>query len=360
MTKTLSVPRRADSDPTGYEFSTHELFTTPSGWAFVLLSTFVLYYLATTERPPTLPDQLPYLAYFKFTDWQWVVDYYHQSKSGLDMAVGVVTDELGWRAWIILVNSFGVTPEVGVRVTVVIINALVFYSLSRLSRPLLGLVLWLVIPAALAIVGLFQIRQGFAFAIAMLFAINFKRPVLGVLIASSIHTTFAAPAILLIVARLSGPRQKIALPAVSLAGILLASMGSVLFQDYGGRRIGDYAGYQADFSARLLVLMITYGIASAMVLSMVKPGENSRHQLLRELATMHIGLIVYLVAAFVIFPFGKDRVFYYVSLLLPYFAQVIRVRTPASLWLLMVLLVTVGAEVILAHEKGAYDVILHY
>ncbi len=350
----------ADSNAPGYESPTRNLFTTPSGWAFVLLSSFVLYYLATTERPVTLPDQVPYLAYFKLTDWQWMVDYFSQGKSAMSMAAGVVTDELGWRAWILLVNSFGVTPETGIRITVVVINALVFYSLSRLSRPLLGLVLWLAIPVAFPIAGLFQIRQGFAFAIAMLFAIDFRRAVLGALIASSIHTTFAVPAILLIVVRMSGPRQKFALPAVCVAGMLLASMGSVLFQDYGGRRIGDYAGYQVDFSARLLVLMITYGIASAMVLYTLKPVENSRLQALRELATMHIGLIAYLVAAFLVFPFGKDRVFYYVSLLLPYFIQVLRVRTPASLWLLLVLFVMMGAEMSLANDKGAYDVILHY
>jgi EpsG family len=359
MTKALRLPHSADSNLTGHEASTRNLFTTPSGWAFLLLSSFALYYLATAGRSATLPDQLNYLIYFKITDWQWVVDYYSQSKSAVSFVVGIVTDELGWRAWIILVNSFGVTPETGVRVTVVIINALVFYSLSRLSRPLLGLLLWFVVPAALASVGLYQIRQGFAFAFAMLFAIQFRRPVLGALLASSIHTTFAIPAILLIVARVSGPRQKIALPVVSVAGVLLASMGSLLFQDYGGRRLGDYAGYQADFSIRLLVLMVTYGIASAMVLYTLKPGETSRYQSLRELATMHIGLIVYLVAAFLVFPFGKDRVFYYVSLLLPYFAQEIRVRNPASLWLLLVLLVTMAAEIALGNDRGMYDFILH-
>ncbi|MFM0208834.1 EpsG family protein [Paraburkholderia sediminicola] len=360
MTKTVSMPHSANSDPTGYEAPTRELFKTPGGWAFVLISSLVLYLLATTERPPTLPDQWSYLAYFQVTDWQWIVDYYSQSTSAVSLAVGLVTEELGWRAWILLVNSFGVTPEMGIRVTVVIINALVFCSLSRLSRPLLGLALWFVIPAALAIVGLFQIRQGFAFAIAMLFAINFRRPVLGALIASTIHTTFAIPAILLIVARLSGDRQKIALPAVSLAGILLASMGGLLFKDYGGRRIDNYAGYQAEFSARLLVLVITYGVASAMLLYQLKPVEDSRLKPLRELATMHIGLIVYLIAAFFVFPFGKDRVFYYVSLLLPYFFQVLRVRTPASLWFLLVLLVTMSAEIVLANAKGAYSVILYY
>jgi hypothetical protein len=134
----------------------------------------------------------------------------------------------------------------------------------------------------------------------------------------------------------------------------------VLFQDYGGRRIGDYVGYQAEFSARLLVLMITYGIASAMVLYTLEPDENNRLEALREFATMHIGLIAYLVAAFLVFPFGKDRVFYYVSLLLPYFIQVLRVRNPASLWLLAVLFVTMGAEMSLASDKGAYNVIMYY
>lgn len=356
MTKALPLQ---NSDATGPRSPTRKLFTTPTGWLFLLLASCVLYYLATADRPSTLPDQANYVTYFEITNWQWVVDYFSQSTSALNLAIGLVTDELGWRTWIILVNSLGVSPETGVRITVVFLNALVFYTLSRLSRPLLGLLLWLVIPSALAIVGLFQIRQGFAFAVAMLMAISFKRPILGALLASSIHTTFAVPAILLIVTRMSGPKLKIALPAASVSAILVAMAGRVLFQDYGGRRIAEYAGYEAGFTIRLLILMITYGIASAMVLyQMPTEDKTSQPPSLRELAIMHIALIVYLAAAFLVFPFGKDRVFYYVSLLLPYFAQEIKVRNPVSLWMLLVLYLMIAAEVALEEAKGLYVYLL--
>lgn len=356
MTKALPFQ---NSDATGPRSPTRKLFTTPTGWLFLLLASCVLYYLATADRPSTLPDQANYVTYFEITNWQWVVDYFSQSTSALNLAIGLVTDELGWRTWIILVNSLGVSPETGVRITVVFLNALVFYTLSRLSRPLLGLLLWLVIPSALAIVGLFQIRQGFAFAVAMFVAISFKRPILGALLASSIHTTFAVPAILLIVTRMSGPKLKIALPAAGVSAILLAMAGRVLFQDYGGRRIAEYAGYEADFTIRLLILVITYGIASAMVLyQMPTEDKTSQPPSLRELAIMHIALIVYLAAAFLVFPFGKDRVFYYVSLLLPYFAQEIKVRNPISLWMLLVLFLMIAAEVALEEAKGHYTYLL--
>jgi hypothetical protein len=362
MAKISSMPRSSaeDVDWAETDYPRRELLTTPDGWAFLLITAALLYFLAVTPRPNTLPDQLPYLEYFRITNWDWVVSYIHQGKSALSTAVGITTDELGWRLWIILVNSLGFTPEEGIRVTIVVLNALVACSLSRLNRPLLGLLLWMIIPSALAIVGLFQIRQGFAFSVAMLFAINFRRPILGALIASTIHTTFAVPAVLLIAARMFGPRPKFSLPAVGFTGIAMACAGSALFKDFGGRRVSTFAGYQDDFTARLLILVITYGIASAIMLYTLKPNENSRTDSLRELATMHLGLIVYLIAAFVVFPMGKDRVFYYVSLMLPYFVQTIRVRSPASLWFLTVLVVTMGSEAVLAGLKGAYDVLLNY
>ncbi|SAL82381.1 hypothetical protein AWB67_06107 [Caballeronia terrestris] len=335
------------------ESNPHHMLT-PSGCAFVLIASYVIWFLVTADRM-SLPDQQPYLDYFRYTDWPWLIQYFQNRTTVINLFTGIFTDELGWRVWILLVNSCGFTPDDAVKLTVALTNGLVFIALARLRRPLLGLFLWIIIPAGLSIIGVFLVRQGFAFAVAMTFAIGMRRPILGMLIASTIHTTFAVPATLLIAVRMSGPRNEFAVPMVAVAGAILASSAEMLFANFGGRRVGDYAGYQAEFSVRLLVLMLSYSLASVLLLSSLKCIRSvNLRSVLRELALMQVGLLAYLIFAFTLFPFGKDRVFYLISLFLPFFLQEIRLRSTASLWMVLVLFSMVGAEVFLAYEKGTY------
>jgi hypothetical protein len=176
-------------------------FMTPSGWAFLVLATAAISIVAFRERSVGLIfDQEAYIQYFRSTDWHWLVQFYQNRESDMGFLISLITEELGWRSWVILLNAFGVTPEGGIRTTVVLLNLIVMYSLLQTRRPLIGLLLWLVIPYALATVGLFQIRQGFGLAIAMLFACRFNRPTLGMGLASFVHTTFAVPTALLLAA----------------------------------------------------------------------------------------------------------------------------------------------------------------
>ncbi|WP_061170289.1 EpsG family protein [Caballeronia hypogeia] len=328
-----------------------------SGWAFIFIASYIIYLLCTSERQVwRLPDQEAYLAYFRYTDWNWLVHYFDRRGFGLSLIPRIVTDEIGWRLWIVSINSLGFTPDTAIRITVALANGLVFCALARLRRPLLGLFLWIVVPSALCITGLFQIRQGFAFGIAMLFAINFRRPVLGMLIASTIHTTIAFPTILLIAARLAGSNDRVAIPVVSIAGGLLSMSAQMLFDTFGGRRVGDYAGYTAEFSVNLLVLMLSYAIGSILLIkSLPYIRELRLRASLRDLSLMHFGLVVYLVFAFTLFPFGKDRVFYYISLMLPFFAQEIRVKNGVTLWLTIILYFMIFSEAYLAYGRGVYN-----
>jgi hypothetical protein len=331
-------------------------FATPGGWAFLLIAASVIWFLVTAERSVyRIPDQNAYLVYFSYTDWAWLEGYFQRRGFGPGLIPHLVTDEIGWRLWIIFVNAFGFTPDTGIRITVALSNGLVFWALARLRRPLLGLILWIVIPSALAITGLFQVRQGFAFAIVMVFAFVWRRPVLGMLLASTIHTTIAFPAVLLIAARLGGRNDRVAIPAVCITAGVLAASAQLLFDTFGGRRIADYANYEAEFSFNLLVLMISYSIGSALVLASLPYVRAVRLRMtLRELSLMHFGLVVYLVFAFALFPFGKDRVFYYVSLMLPFLAQEIRIRNSVTLWLTTLLYFMIAAEVYLGWQRGSY------
>ncbi|MFM0053120.1 EpsG family protein [Caballeronia grimmiae] len=335
-------------------------FATPSGWAFLLLAFSIIWFLMTSERSvSTVADQDAYLAYFQFTDWAWLETYFRHNSLGLRLIPHIITDEIGWRLWIILVNSLGFRPESAIRLTVALSNILVFCALARLRRPLLGLVMWAVVPAALCTIGLFQLRQGFGFGVAMLIAIGLRRPVLGIWIASTIHTTFVIPALLITVARHSGSDNRIAIPVVVAAGIVLAASAQTLFDTFGGRRLDDYAGYAAEFSVNLLVLLLSYGLASVLLIGSLRYLRPVRMRPpMRNLALMHISLLAYLVSAFVFFPFGKDRVFYYISLLLPFLVQEIRVKGGITLWMTTVLFSMIAADVYLASQKGVYGYLL--
>ena len=355
--KNLALRRSSglmDVNPVRHDYRPY--FATPAGWAFLLLSAYIIWFLSTSERSIyTIADQDAYLLYFKYTDWEWLKAYFGHTGLGLNLIPHLITDEIGWRLWIILVNSLGFTPESGIRLTVALSNVLVFCALARLRRPLLGLVIWAVVPAALFTIGLFQLRQGFGFGVAMLLAIGLRRPVLGMWIASTIHTTFVIPAMLITVAQKSGRDNRIAIPVVVVFGTVLAASAQTLFDTFGGRRLDDYANYTAEFSINLLVLLMSYGLASVLVLASLPAMRAVRLRApLRHLALMHLGLLAYLVCAFVFFPFGKDRVFYYISLLLPFLMQEIRVKDGITLWMTTVLYFMMAADVYLASQKGVY------
>jgi hypothetical protein len=354
--KATSLPSVAARQPVIQQRRAGDYLKTPQGWLFLLLGAAVLWTLATGERHvPALLDQDNYLEYFKTTTWEWVADLYDHSTSMWSFTVSMVTEEIGWRLWVILNNLIGVTPSIGIRITVVLLNVLVMFSLMHVRRPLIGLILWIVIPTALATVGLFQIRQGFAFAIAMLFTSRFQRPVLGWVLASFIHTTFAVPALILMAIHLCRRSKWFALAGASAMALGLACSAGYLFQNFGGRRIAEYSGYQDDFTIRLVLLLIAYMIPSVILLySTWKARMSGRMLALTELSMMHIALVLYLVSAYFVFPFGKGRVWYCVPLLLSFLVPEIRFKNPAIWWLTIAVLAVLSADIAKNYSDGVY------
>lgn len=252
-------------------------------------------------------------------------------------------------------NALGFTPETGVRITVVMLNALIFIALLEVRRPLLGLMLWAVIPMALATVGTFQIRQGMAFGIAMLFTLRYRRPITGWSLACFIHTTFAIPALLLIAIRLCGDRTRLAFASAGAMAFALVSSAGFLFRNFGGRRIDEYSGYQNDFTIKLVILLVIYMTASIVFLySEWKNRPGAKSTIWTELCTMHIVLVLYLLLAFLLFPFGKGRVWYCIPLMLAFIVPQIRFRTALSIWWVVGIMLMLSAEVIKSYYEGVY------
>lgn len=335
---------------------TQNFFSTPSGWAFIAIALVILYLMATSPRNvSTLLDQDNYLEYFRRTTWDWFVSSYHQRSSTLAFVISTVTEEFGWRAWVVGLNALGLSPETGVRVTVVLLNAVIFIALLETRRPLVGICLWALVPMALATVGTFQIRQGMGFSIAMLFSLRYQRPVTGWLLASFIHTTFAIPALLLVAIRACGERRRLSFICAGVTAFVLVSSAGFLFRNFGGRRIDEYSGYQDDFTIKLVILLVVYSTASIVMLySEWKNRPNARATVWTELATMHIVLVFYLVLAFALFPFGKGRVWYCVQLLLPFIVAHLRFRNAFSIWWTAGVLLVLSAEMAKSYLEGVY------
>jgi len=329
---------------------------TPGGWLFVTLAVVILVIMATTPRHvSSVLDQDNYLEYFRRTTWDWFVSTYKARTSTLSFVISTVTEEFGWRAWVVGLNALGFTPETGVRITVVMLNALVFIALLEVRRPLLGLVLWAVVPMALATVGTFQIRQGMAFGIAMLFTLRYHRPVTGWVLACFIHTTFAIPALLLLTIRLCGDRRRLAFGSASAMAFMLVSSAGFLFRNFGGRRIEEYSGYQNDFTIKLVVLLVIYMTASIVFLySEWKNRPEAKSTVWTELCTMHIVLVLYLLLAFLLFPFGKGRVWYCIPLMMTFIVPQIRFRNAFSIWWVVGIMLVLSAEVIKSYYEGVY------
>ncbi|WP_250536210.1 EpsG family protein [Caballeronia sp. AZ10_KS36] len=331
-------------------------FATPSGWAYIAIALVILYLMATSPREvSTLLDQDNYLEYFRRTTWDWFVSSYHQRTSTLAFVISTVTEEFGWRAWVVGLNALGLSPDTGVRVTVVLLNTLIFIALLETRRPLIGLCLWAVVPMALATVGTFQIRQGMGFSIAMLLSLRYQRPLTGWALASFVHTTFAVPALLLVAIRACGDRRRLSFVCAGVTAIVLVSSAGFLFRNFGGRRIDEYANYQNDFTMKLVVLLVVYMTASIVMLySEWKNRPKTQPTVWTELATMHIVLVFYLVLAFALFPFGKGRVWYCVQLLLPFIVAQIRFRNAFSIWWIVGVLLVLSAEIIKSSFEGVY------
>ena len=127
---------------------------------------------------------------------------------------------------------------------------------------------------------------------------------------------------------------------------------------HGGRRINEYTGYQENFTLRLLTLLLFYTIASVMVLYLTWRSPETRRQIaISRLSIMHVGLFVYLVVAFFVFPFAKGRV-WYVPLSCPSLFRNIRFRNAAILTITFGVFVAVTADATKSYFEGVYHYFL--
>jgi hypothetical protein len=336
----------------------------PRTLAFIALSLAVLAALAYGDRSGLL-DQDNYVRYFREADPYWFRTLWSHSSSVWIFVVRMVTDELGWRLWVLGVDALGVSPQTGVRITVLAANLLVILALYNTRRPMLALVLWVLIPTGLATIGLYQIRQGFALGIAMYFAFAREKPVRGAILASIVHTTFAFPALMIILARIVENRSRVFQVAVVTAGAIGMSVASrFLFATFGGRRIGEYTQTEVLTLNFVIVLVIYLAVPLLVLFTQSREDRewldetHPRERMVNEMAIMHFGLLAFLIVSFFVYPFATQRIVYYGPLMLAFMVPEIRLKNSFVIWIFVLVLSITVYDVIKNYQNDVYTYFL--
>ena len=323
-------------------------------FVFWSLSLILLIFIGVIDRS-NLFDNDNYLHIFQETDWSWFVDLFKMSDTYFGVFASIISEEVVWRLWTLLLGHV-FTPEQSVRFTVLLLNLLVVIALSRSFRPLLSLALWILLPMTFAVIGLYQLRQGFAFALMLYITIVHKRPFLGCLVAAFFHTTFVIPLLFAFVAEIFGIRICLALAATVVIAFILVKTGSYLFSEYGGRRTLEYDVNEGGASINFVFGSLILALPSLMYLIRYKNQDSS----VSKLAIVHLGCIAFCVLSFFIFPLGTSRVDYYTVLFLIVVIPAFRVRTIADKSVLLVVSLFLGYVIFRGYQQGQYSELFSY
>jgi hypothetical protein len=307
-----------------------------------------------------LIDQSNYLDNFAAAptlDWLSRVAPEDSPRWGL--IVGLFSEEILWQVWTTVLGSV-FTPPAAVILTVCVANLLIALSVMRLANPALGLIIWILVPVGFAVTGLLQLRQGFAFAVMLYFALRMNRPVLGTLIAAMIHTTFALVLPFALIAWLCGQQRLVALLlTVTLAGTA-AYLGGALFEAFGGRRLHVYDVSQSEANSIMYVfggLLCSLPSLHRLLIAPASSGTAVASPTITSLAIIHVGVIAFTAISFFVFPLGAGRVGYLTMLLLIPILPTMRPRNGLSEMMIFALLVLYLIYLAVKTSlEGTYDI----
>lgn len=337
----------------------------PSYLIFWLLALLLVAYTATMDRAFLL-DQENYINYFTSAaaddeHLDWVQTASHAESFLQTLIVQLFSEELLWGLWTAILGPL-LDPTAAVRLTVCLLNTLIIASAWRSDGRLLSLTLWAVLPVGFAVTGLIQIRQGFALAIILFLALQFRRPLLGSILAGMIHTTFVVTFIFVFVQRILGGRRRLALVATFALAFAGAYLGGMVFELVGGRRLQVYSADEGATSINYVLGSLICIVPSLYWLISAKPAEVTDRDdgVMSALAIGHVGTTAFTIFSFFLFPLGTSRVGYLTQLLLiPILPAVWRRRDGA---VPLAILALVGLYVIYLSGKsyleGAYAIFL--
>lgn len=275
-----------------------------AGVIFLLMTLWVCF----SDRSQVL-DNDNYIRYF--SDDGQLVRFFDGLSEG-DLLLGVakfVLDEFVWQCYSVVLSYLS-APSFSVYATVVLVDSAVFYALWRSGAGLLGLMLWLLLPVCFSMIGYFQIRQGLAVAVFFIGLVWGGAAWLLAMIAAMIHTTFVIPVFIVFFGLIPWFKNRLVLRyfLMLVVFVVICVFAGGMLGDFGGRRAEIYG--QGDGATSINYLLGVVGLSIVSLVVVVR-GVGEFGVVPVSVAQIHLGVVVWLVVAFFIFPLGTSRVGYY-------------------------------------------------
>jgi hypothetical protein len=325
---------------------------------FWLCAVLMLVWVAGIDRT-FMRDQDAYLDYFaEALRGGWSEDLFAPGRGIFALVVSVFSDELVWRLWTVLL-SLSFEPAPAVFATVLALNLLIVLACARLANPLIALTLWALLPVGLAVIGVMQIRQGLGLAVMLFACLGLRRPVLGTLVAASVHTTFVVAFVFVAIWATMRNRARLALAFCAAAGVGGAVLGAVIFDMFGGRRLEDYSVSEGASSLNFVIAALVCALPSVeRVLFAPATALDSGGRMLDAIAVTHVGITAFVCSAFFVFPIGTGRIGYMSLLLLIPMLGATRLSRPTELAAVLVASISVAYLIARAWTDGIFLTLL--
>jgi hypothetical protein len=128
-----------------------------------------------------------------------------------------------------------------------------------------------------------------------------------------IHTTFLAVALLAFISGRTALRPVTRIAMIAAVSVVIAMVGDAAFQEFGGRRVEIYLFDEANFTVFFLIgllILLAYPLALAWTGDPRLAPTQSRATSLHVYLITYVGLLMYLILMFLVFPLGTYRIGY--------------------------------------------------
>lgn len=330
----------------------------PVGRILATLVYIVVTFISLSADRRFIIDNDNYLQYFQ-SDWiDYIADIFNNiDHDNLITLSPIISEEIGWLSIIEILKSF-LEPDYAVVSIIFFISLFILISSLRFRNSAWALFLWFALPVGFSVVGYFQLRQGLGLSIFYLFLTLGSMGLLGLIVASLVHTTFIIPAFFWTLALVSSrPVLGLCLQTAVAAVAPVAAAG--LFADVAGRRADTY---QVDdgatsplFVAGAIILLLPF---LAIIL-----GKRDRHIIddvvSNRYIMMYYGVSAFQIVSFFVFPLGTSRIGYFQFLLaIPLFASLNHYyifRNSGKYWFLVATIVLAYSYAVYQIGKSVYD-----
>lgn len=282
-----------------------------NGYAYWLLSATFIIAVLSVDRTDLL-DNDNYITYFsKQEPFRAFFEEIDEARSLFQVVALFFSEEPLWLLYIKVLSSI-LNPTLSIYFTVFILNSIIVYSCSKFEYRLSGLLLWVLIPMGAAVMGLFQIRQGLALSLLMLFFARRWDLKIGTLLIAMVHTTFAVPLMIFFFFSLKKFRLKqpiLYLLTFAIFSYLMCSFMAMNFKDFAGRRGSAYqvsGVIDVNYNFILSIFLTTLPSFVVVLDRKIQVGSNAAY-----ICWMHIGVFIWLVSCFYVFPIGLSRLDYF-------------------------------------------------